>query len=65
MEGRSYYELLIAALHASCHSFYYPNIVESLTECRATYQLKYLWVNEIYEGGIEETAKGDRNDRIY
>ena len=57
------YELLIAALHipASCHNFYYPNMAESLlTECRAA----LLWVNEIYEGGIEQSAKCDRHNRI-
>jgi hypothetical protein len=36
-----------------------------VTECRAAYQFKPLWVNEIYEGGIEQSAKRDRRDRIY
>jgi hypothetical protein len=40
-------------------------MVDSQTECFAAYQFKLLWVNEIYEEGIEETSKGDRNDRIY
>jgi hypothetical protein len=39
--------------------------VESLTECHVAYDFKLLWVNEIYEEGIEQTSKGDRNDRIY
>jgi hypothetical protein len=32
---------------------------------RAAYHFKLWWVNEIYERGIEQTAEGDRSDRIY
>jgi hypothetical protein len=61
------YALLFAALHiyTSCHSFYYPKMAESLTECCAAYDFKLVWVDEIYERGIEQTAKGDRRDRMY
>jgi hypothetical protein len=34
-------------------------------ECRAAFQVKLLRVDEIYEGGIEETAEGDKRNRIY
>jgi hypothetical protein len=52
--------------YTSCHSLYYPNLAESsLTAIRAAYQFNLLWVNEIYEGGIEQTAKHDRRDCIY
>jgi hypothetical protein len=32
---------------------------------RAAYEFKLWWVNEIYEGGIEQTARGNTRDRIY
>lgn len=32
---------------------------------RAAYDFKLWWVNEIYEGGIENTARGNTRDRIY
>jgi hypothetical protein len=38
---------------------------QSLTECCAAYDFKLVWVNEIYARGIEETARGNRLDRIY
>jgi hypothetical protein len=51
------HELLIAVSHIPVVTVFIilTWLVESLT----------AWVNEIYEGGIEETAKGDRNNRIY
>jgi hypothetical protein len=58
----------MAVFHArrtNFHSFYNLKMAESLTECRAAYQFKLWWVDEIYEGGIEQIAEGDRSDRIY
>jgi hypothetical protein len=40
-------------------------MVDLLGGFRPVYQFKPWWVNEIYDGGIEQTAKGDRRDRIY
>jgi hypothetical protein len=38
---------------------------DSRAECCASYEFKLLWVNEIYESGIERSSKGDKSDRIY
>jgi hypothetical protein len=37
----------------------------SVRAIRPAYDFKLWWVNEIYEGGIEQTARGNTRDRIY
>jgi hypothetical protein len=53
--------------YTNCWSIYCAKMVlpPPRRDIRAAYDFKLWWVNEIYEGGIEQTARGTTRDRIY